>query len=46
MELPEGITEQDFLDAYEKVISQIAHLYVFTSFEIDDIRQEGFAESW
>ncbi len=42
MELPEGITEQDFLDAYEKVISQIAHLYVFTSFEIDDIRQEGF----
>ena len=42
MKLPEGVTEQDFLEAYNIVINKIAHSYVFTSFEVDDIKQEGF----
>ena len=42
MELPEGLTEERFLEAYHFVIDKIAHKYVFTSFECDDIRQEAF----
>jgi len=42
MELPEGLTEERFLAAYHSVIDKIAHKYVFTSFECEDIRQEAF----
>ena len=42
MELPEGLTEERFLEAYHSVIDKIAHKYVFTSFECNDIRQEAF----
>ena len=42
MELPEGLTEERFLEAYHFVIDKIAHKYVFTSFECNDIRQEAF----
>lgn len=42
MQLPEGITEEKFLAAYNFVIDKIAHKYVFTSFECNDIRQEAF----
>jgi DNA-directed RNA polymerase specialized sigma24 family protein len=42
MELPDGVTEEKFLAAYHFVIDKIAHKYVFTSFECDDIRQEAF----
>jgi len=42
MEFPEGVSEEKFLAAYHFVIDKIAHKYVFTSFECDDIRQEAF----
>jgi hypothetical protein len=42
MRLPEGVTEEKFMVAFNFVVDKIAHKYVFTSFECEDIRQEAF----
>jgi len=42
MELPEGITEERFLEAYHNVINKIAHLYTFSIVDTEDISQQGF----
>ena len=42
MELPNGVTEEKFMQAFNFVVDKIAHKYVFTSFECEDIRQEAF----
>ena len=42
MELPDGVTEEKFMRAFNFVVDKIAHKYVFTSFECEDIRQEAF----
>lgn len=42
MELPEGITEEKFLGAFQNVIGKIAHLYTFTTVDAEDISQEAF----
>ena len=42
MELPDGVTEEKFMQAFNFVVDKIAHRYVFTSFECEDIRQEAF----
>ena len=40
--LPNNITEQEFLDAFNKVVKKISHKYVFTSYDSEDIEQEAF----
>lgn len=42
MQLPDDLTEEDFLNAFNSVISKIAHKYVFVSYDVDDIEQEAF----
>lgn len=42
MILPEGLTEEQFLEAFNNVIVKIAHKYTFTSYETEDIEQEAF----
>jgi RNA polymerase sigma factor (sigma-70 family) len=42
MELPDGLTESDFLDSFNRVVKKIAHKYTFTSYETEDIEQEAF----
>ena len=42
MDLPEGISEERFLEAYQNVIVKIAHLYTFSIVDDEDISQQGF----
>lgn len=42
MQLPNNLSEEDFLEAFNNVILKIAHKYVFVSYDADDIQQEAF----
>lgn len=42
MELPENVTEQQFVDIVFRIARKISHRYVFTSYETADIEQEAF----
>jgi DNA-directed RNA polymerase specialized sigma24 family protein len=43
MELPDGITEADFMAAFDKVMNVLARKYRFGPFDRNDIYQEGFS---
>lgn len=42
MELPPDLTEQQFLESFQRVVKKIAHKYTFTSYDSEDIEQEAF----
>jgi DNA-directed RNA polymerase specialized sigma24 family protein len=42
VQLPEGVTESDFLDAVSKACDLLAKTFAFGYYDSDDIRQEAF----
>lgn len=39
--LPENMTEEEFLETVEKVVNRLAHKFRFGFYDIDDIKQEA-----
>src|SRR5688572_7034440 len=42
MKLPTGISEEFFIETFNKVVSRLSYKFRFSSFEAEDISQEAF----
>ena len=42
MRLPDFLSEEEFLTAFDNVIKKIAKKFTFTIYDADDIRQEAY----
>lgn len=45
MDLPEGVSEQEFIDIVDAIAVRLAHKFKFGYYTIEDIRQECFIEA-
>jgi DNA-directed RNA polymerase specialized sigma24 family protein len=42
MKIPHGISEQEVIDTITKIAKRLAHRYVFSGYDVEDIEQEAF----